>query len=402
MIMVKRSATATIAGYLYQFDFTIKCLLDLSNDNDCVDVENIEDIDVHSCTEDTAIQCKYYAGTKYSHSIIAKSIRLMLNHYSNVKSGTAQPINYKLYGYYQSGQEKLATPITVTFLKEHLLTYAENGINKKHHDKLGLNDVDLADFLAKLTIDIDAEEDSIQFQDIISKLKQLFNCDDFEAEHYYYNNALKIVSHTAKQSDINQRKIIKRDFIQQINKKEILFNTWFMQLKGEKSFYAELRKKHFSSLNTNERFFLIEIESDFSKSDLKDLLLTISNKWTKISKREVNPFCPFVYIHNIGENNLTELKTELRNDNFKFIDGHDFNGATFSQQSIVQVANHYNQIKLKIINTLDDLKLVLQTQERTQEIYQFYLSESFFDPENQYTKHIKIQFKKLLSIKEII
>jgi len=50
--MATRSATATIAGYIYQFDYTIKCLLDLSNDNDSVDIENIEDIDIHSCTED--------------------------------------------------------------------------------------------------------------------------------------------------------------------------------------------------------------------------------------------------------------------------------------------------------------------------------------------------------------
>jgi hypothetical protein len=84
--MVTRSATATIAGYIYQFDYTIKCLLNLSSDNDSVDIENIEDIDIHSCTEDTAIQCKYYAGTEYNHSIIARPIRLMLSHYLNVKN----------------------------------------------------------------------------------------------------------------------------------------------------------------------------------------------------------------------------------------------------------------------------------------------------------------------------
>jgi len=400
--MATRSATATIAGYIYQFDYTIKCLLNLSNDNDSVDVENIEDIDIHSCTEDIAVQCKYYAGTEYNHSIIAKPIRLMLNHYLNVKNGTTQPIDYKLYGFYQSGQDKLVTPITVNFLKEHFLTYPEKGKKQKHHDNLGLNDNDLTVFLSKLTIDVNAEEDSAQFQNIISKLKQLFNCDDFEAEHYHYNNALKIISHTAKQRDINQRRITKRNFINRIDKKEILFNKWFVQFKGEQKYYAELRKKYFTTLNTNERFFLIEIASNFSKQNLKDLILTISNKWTKISEREVNPFCPYVYIHNIEDKDLIELKTELSNNSFKFIDGYDFKGAAFSQQSITQVANHNNQIKLKLIDTIDNLKLVLQTKKRMQEIYQFNLSESFFEPENQYTKHVIIQVKDLISIKEII
>jgi hypothetical protein len=168
--MQKRSATATIAGYIYQFDYTIKSLLSLRKDNDSVDIENIEDIDIHSCTEDTAIQCKYYSETEYNHSVIAKPIRLMLNHYSKVKNETEQAINYKLYGFYQSGQEKLTIPITVEFLKKHFLTYKKDKIKQKHHENLGLNDDDLADFLAKLRIDINAEQDSTQFQSIISKL----------------------------------------------------------------------------------------------------------------------------------------------------------------------------------------------------------------------------------------
>ncbi|KAA6345599.1 hypothetical protein EZS27_006864 [termite gut metagenome] len=67
--MAGRAATATITGYIYQFDYTVKCLLNLSNDNDSVDIENIEDIDIHSCAEDTAIQCKYHEATKYNHSM---------------------------------------------------------------------------------------------------------------------------------------------------------------------------------------------------------------------------------------------------------------------------------------------------------------------------------------------
>jgi hypothetical protein len=397
-----RSAAPTILGYIYQFDYTIKCLLNLSNENDFVDIENIEDIDIHSCSENSAIQCKYYAGTEYNHSIIAKPIRFMLKHYSDVKSGSAQPINYKLCGFYQSGQNKLIQPITVEFLKEHFLTYIKDKIKHKFHEELTLKDSELSDFLTFLFVDINAEEDSIQFNNIINDLKATFSCDDFEAEHYFYNNALRIVSHTAKQSDVSQRKITKKEFLEHINKKEILFNKWFLQCKGEKKHYTALRKQYFSPININERFFLIEIESGFSKANLKDILLEISNKWTKISNREVNPFCPFIYIHNIEETDLIELKTELSNNNIKLIDGYDFKGASFSQQSITQTANHSNQIKLKIIDTQDNLKLALQIKGRTQEIYQFYLYESFFDSENQYTKHIKIQVKDLISIKEII
>ena len=399
--MTARSATATIAGYIYQFDYTIKCLLNLPNDNDSVNIENIEDIDIHSSTEDTAVQCKYYAGTEYNHSTIAKPIRLMLNHYLTVKNGTAQAIDYKLYGFYQSGHEKLTIPITVEFLKEHFLTYTENKTKQRHHENLGLNDNDLTVFLSKLTININAEQDDIQFKKIIMQFKQIFNCDDFEAEHYYYNNALKIVSHTAKQGDVTQRIITKKKFIVQINKKEILFNKWFEQLKGEKVYYSDLRKKYFSPINTDERFFLIELETNFSKADLKELLLKISTKWTKISKREVNPFCPYIYLHNIQDEDLIELKSVLsKEDNFKFIDGYNFKGADFSVETIIQKPNNCNSIGLKFIDTLDNLKLVLQ--KKNKNVYQFYLSRSYYETDNQYMQNIKIQVKELKSIKEII
>ena len=397
-----RSATATILGYIYQFDYTIKCLLNLSNGNDYIDIENIEDIDIHSCSEDSAIQCKYYAGTEYNHSIIAKPIRFMLKHYLDVKNGIAQSVNYKLYGFYQSGQDKLTLPITVDFLKEHFLTYTKDRIKHKHHEDLGLNDTELLNFLTFLSVDINAEEDLVQFNNIISNLKRVFNCDNFEAEHYYYSNALRIISHAAKQSDINLRRITKNNFIEQINKKEILFNKWFLQCKGEKKHYTELRKQYFSPINISERYFLIEVCNTFDKANLKDLILTISRKWTKISRTEPNSFCPYIYIHNISEDDLIDLKYELYNDNFEFIDGYPFKGAAFSGKSITQKATFTNQIKLKSIDTLANLNLTLQSHGRTKEFYQFYLSEPFWTAENNFTKHIKIQVKDLLSIKEII
>ncbi|KAA6345601.1 hypothetical protein EZS27_006866 [termite gut metagenome] len=110
---------------------------------------------------------------------------------------------------------------------------------------MGLDDADLTNFLSRLTININAEQDSTQFQNIISRLKLIFNCDDFEAEHYYYNNALKIVSHAAKQGEINQRRITKKDFLDNINKKELLFNKWFVHFIRRTEVFFGTQKKIF-------------------------------------------------------------------------------------------------------------------------------------------------------------
>lgn len=115
----QREATDTITGYYYQFDYFILKILECRHDDDMVVIEGIEDIDLKTADEKTAIQCKYYAKTDYNHSVIAKSLRFMLDHYlSNEASG----IRYKIYGHYKNGSEKLKTPVTLEFFKKQFIT----------------------------------------------------------------------------------------------------------------------------------------------------------------------------------------------------------------------------------------------------------------------------------------
>ena len=76
--MTDRTAIDIIKGYFYQFDHTIAQLLELKDDVDSIAVEGVEDIDIMSATDETAMQCKYYAKTEYNHSVIARPIRLMI------------------------------------------------------------------------------------------------------------------------------------------------------------------------------------------------------------------------------------------------------------------------------------------------------------------------------------
>lgn len=405
MKMSKRSATETILGYIYQFDYSILEILNLSNVNDSITVEGIEDIDIRKIDEEIAIQCKYYAKTEYNHSIIARPIRLMLDHFKQVNEGEKKQIKYYLYGHYKSGQDKLELPITVEFLKEHFLTYTNDKVKHEHHIELGLNNGDLENFIRKLTINIHAVSYDDQYKKTIALLENLFNCSSFEAEHYFYNNALKVIKELAIQNKVENRQISKKDFIEKINNKKLLFNEWFVALKGKKQHLANLRKEYFTALNASpfERFFLIEIdESKYSRSNLKELLFLISEKWSKLSNRAPKPFCPYVYIHNIRAEELIKLKSDLFKEGFKISDGFDFAGASFSSESIRQTANYNNQIKLKIINQIDYLDLILKENRGTKEVYQFYIENSYYTNTQQEIRHIKIQVDEVIDIKEVI
>lgn len=403
--MADRTAIDTIKGYFYQFDYAIVKLLELPQDTDTIIVEGIEDVDINTATEETAIQCKYYAKTEYNHSVIAKPIRLMLDHYKEVTNGTKQRINYKLYGYFESGQTKLTLPIDSSFLKDHFLTYKKADVKHYHHTKHNLTDAQLDDFLSLLVIDISALEYQSQVSKISNLLMAQFGCQDFEAENFFYNNALKVIKDIAIENDIIKREISKSDFLTKINFRRVLFNEWFIKYKGESKLFAELRNQYFTGLNTSsfERFFIIEISTvNYVRAELKDLILTISKKWSKLSAREPNPFCPYVYLHNIPKQEFLDLKKELYSEGFIFIDGFDFDGSEFNPKSISKPANNSNSIKLKILNKLEHIDLTLNEISKTKEIYQFYYSNPFFNISYPNVKQTQIQFSLLTDIKKII
>ncbi len=403
--MGDRSAVNTIRGYYYQFDYSIVKILELENDTDAITVEGIEDIDISSVSEETAIQCKYYEHTEYNHSVIASAVRLMLAHYKTVVDGSAKPIIYKLYGHYKSGQKKLILPIDVEFLKSNFLTYTEKKILHKVHDELGLSDANLNDFLKILIIDINAQSLDSQESQLISLLMKEFSCTKYDAEVLYYCNALAKIRSLAIEQNVENRKITKSEFVMAINVKQILFNEWYIAFKGKQKWLSQLKAMYFSTLNTSpfERFFLIEVpNTEYSRSALKELIHLLRRKWAKISKRESQPFCPYLYIHGIDDIELVELKKELTNEGFTFIDGYDYMGASFNPKSIARTANYYNQIGIKFINYRENITEIISTVAKPKEIYQFYFSQPILTDNSDNVKQVAIQIQEFQDIKGVI
>lgn len=269
--MSKRSAEHTISGYYYQFDKTIIEILSLKDEDDSITIEGIEDIDVENAHEKTAIQCKYHSTAEYNHSSIAKPIKLFLANFKSEKQGNKPKISYFLYAHFKEGQNKLKKllPLNVNNLKEKFLTYKTGKPKKtyKYHEELGLTDCDLEEFLELLQINIDGKNLEGQRKEVFNLLiKQFNNCDYPEAENYYYNNALKIIFSKAIEKDVKKRKISRRQFCSEINKKAFLFNKWYANLKGKRKYLEYIKRKLKSShaLSASKYKFLF-LGSDFLK-----------------------------------------------------------------------------------------------------------------------------------------
>ena len=408
--MKDRNAVSTLKGYFYQFDFSILQLLTLENMMDKVTIEGIEDVDITTIDNKLAIQCKYYEGTEYNHSEISEAIKFLLMDFAERKNNGSKKIKYMLYGYYSKGQEKLPNIIDVSFLKSKFLTHKRKNkdtdkfVIVREYELLGLTDKDLEEFLKLLKIDINAKKLDQQLQDIYEQITIAFKCTEFEAEHYYYNNALKTIKNISIREKISEREISKKDFLNEIDNKEILFNQWFYIYRTQKEIFKKIRKEYFTALNIApyERFFLLDVEqSDFDLVLIKDLIYLIIKKWTKCTKREPKPFCPYLYLHNILYEQLAALKKELYRENINFIDGFPFLGSDFYAETLALPANHENMLQIKIINEMGMINDVIENIRNRVEIYQFYKKKVFYEGLDN-VKHVKIQIEKLDNIKEII
>ncbi|MDO4779339.1 MAG: hypothetical protein Q4A42_07265 [Tissierellia bacterium] len=324
----------------------------LSNQLDHITVEGIEDIDVNSNDEETAIQCKYYDGSEYDHSIIKNPIQLMLKHFSECKKGEKPIIKYKLRGFYQSGQNKLQLPINIDFLKEKFLTYKSNGQRVEYHQELQLSDNDLQEFFEVLEIDINAQSYNEQLQEVFRLLKKEFNCSDFEVENYYYNNCLREIKNLSIQSDINNRKITRQQFIQNINHKKVLFTEWFIKFKTKDKYLKDVSTtlKKLGALRLNKpKTILIGnelLQTNNSELPIENFIENLIDKFYKIGSILYDAK-PLTMILDVNDDEMKNIKKGLIRKRIVFNDGFEhleFSAQIFNTDPIINRNKAGNKI----------------------------------------------------------
>lgn len=395
-----RTAIDTIRGYYYQFDLYALQILESKGEN--ITLEGIEDVDVNSATETTAIQCKYYEGTTYNHSVIAEPIRWMLKHFKNHKTDT---FKYKLYGFYKDGQDKLMLPLTVEFVKDKFLTFKEKGTKHKLYSELELSDADISLFVSRLEVDINAMSFVKQNELLLKMIRQYWNCSQIEAENFYYPLILKLVREIATDKIEENRTIDKNTFIEKIiAHKNPLVDIWFAKKCVSNEYCKSMHKMYFCNrmnMNPYERFFLIDCDNSIADVEIKQMVITICNKWSKFSIRDTNPFVPYFYLNGLSNDRLLKIKELLYSDGMFVNDGYPFRLSSFKPRVMSQKPVG-GQCTIKIIDKIDFINDVLHSiQDRTRIIYQFYLDKPYFDIKEEY-KLISIYIESTKDVEQII
>lgn len=384
--MTNRSANATIKGYFYQFDHTILQVLDAVSANSSVVIEGIEDVDIEDGAKVVFVQCKYYEGTEYNHSLIKDAVIQMLRHYHGAALFEHQQLRYRLYGHYKNGHAKLKQPFNLAFLKEHFLTYTESDKDKKktkqlEHKRLNLSDAQLGHFQSLLEININAPSYEDQQSQIVTKLKtQITDCSQEDAEAFYYPNAINVIQGLAVKKDIKDRKITKTRFLTNVNRKDIIFSRWLRQKFSDEHYAKSIKRRHFmygpTKVPCASRIFVIDTAGEFDISKVTSLLVRLGKRFSHV-EHKVTPqkdrFCPYVLMRNLPPHDLIALKKNLLQQGVKFVDGYAFLGSDCDLNQIAAPPTKENLIQLKFILEAGQIKpLCIELKGTTIEIFDFF------------------------------
>ena len=335
--MKDRSATATIKGYFYQFDQTIVSLLEATK-HGIVTVEGVEDIDLDDGGASAFVQCKYYEGTEYNHSVIKEAVVHMLRHFHDAGCPSDQVFRYRLRGHYQGGQHKLVLPVTNEFLKEHFLTFTKDKQVHKVHEDLAITDEQLAAFLALLDIDVSALSYGDQQARVLQLLAaEVAECTAANAEIFYYPMAINVVQALAVEADLAKRRITKDQFLKAVDRRDAVFSAWLREHLGREYFARMVRRKYFyfgtTKLPQASRFFVIEMGTEYEMEKASSMLVRLGQFFSHKEHQRTTAsdrFCPYVLLRGVTAEQLVELKENLWKQSVAFTDGYPFHGAAFS------------------------------------------------------------------------
>lgn len=322
-----RSAHEAIAGYEYQFDKTVLKLLQAADDH-VVEIEGIEDVDLHTPHASEAVQIKYLSGQKYtSPKALRKPVQLMLNHYR-----TGARWSYVLYVHF-GNFGSMPDRFDVAQLKTCLTESPRDKAPIEHH--AGMTDPELDDFCSRLRLERGQAFDD-QESLLVDSLSTAMKCDMDEVAAIYLAKARDFVHDRAKTGDLSLRTVTRHDLLKSLAVKEFLFSKWQMQKMGADRYLSaqkrRLRSEGFHDV-LKERAVYVDVSAS-NIDHLEELCGVLSRKYLgRLSSAK-----PWTIVAHGAPDDVRRLKIRLVNVDIAFNDGHEdleFQSRTFAARPIV-------------------------------------------------------------------
>ena len=302
-----------IKGFIYQFDKTIFEILNQTDEEASVKIEQEQDLEY----ENYVVQVKYYE-TKYTkpqqkQKIKDATLKLMTDFASDESK------KYCLYIYFNGELPKITKCSSVNEL-DKLLGKKSQMFHEIFKEK----------FIKNFII-IYAEDYQKQFKNVISKIQTEFNCKE---EAYIYHaiirNHLFTLITEKPISNYTERQCNKNEVIENIKETKIkIFNSAYSEYLGEEK-YLKFIKKQFPKVDFTHNNYLF-IGNNITETNSHSFAQLIKYLAEKHFDKKSLSAQPFNIVIDKTKEEVIEIKKQLIRFNVKFNDGYEGYGE-FSEQ----------------------------------------------------------------------
>lgn len=363
-----RQAVSTIKGYQYQFLKSIYEVLKASENEEVILEGALEDIDIISGNSTKFIQCKYHEALKFSiSSIISPVLELICDYLQCLVIGKDK--TFILYAHFQNEdydvkKEDILNYINTTKSRDILINFFHklyqipdnnilelaNKVKKTYKEKEDLYQyyVEHRSTL-KLKMELNGFWDVFHYEkahkldNLICLVKKELGelTDDSTVENLYYPNALTIVSTLSCKNDINERKLTKRKFVDELkNKKTILFNKWSIEICGRNNSLKKIKKTlaRYFEINSDVRCFLFSKDYIYHNSD--KLFVFVNQYLNKYFKKRKLQKPPIFIFDTDNDDTINEIQQQLYDYQKTVSNG--IVGAKFCEKEFIECRNCSN------------------------------------------------------------
>lgn len=323
----KRSASPTIAGYLYQFERSVIEILRLGPSEEAR-VEGIEDVDLWSKEKPSVVQIKYYAGQQWSLASVRDAVHEMLKACS-----AGQRLRYILYVHFGSGSPP--TGLTLEQLKI-CLTYKP----KDKPQQLLYKDFpeeDLQTFVDLFEIRVGVSLDE-QRCETTAEIQRVLGCSKNEAEILHRMRAVQYIQEIAAEKDEANRVVTRDNLIRFLSVRELFYHEWHRTYVDQEQFLATITRKlkslHFNASATY-RGVLVEI-TDANIDQVGDLACELAKDLVSPIKPRTTSAKPWTLVLRGQFKDIVEVKRRLIAEHVHFNDGYE--GIEFSKNLFTEPA----------------------------------------------------------------
>jgi len=404
-----RDASATIQGYLFQFDATILSLCSIAEDA-IIDIEGIEDFDVVSSDIKELFQCKYYEATRLTSATIRDGILPMLKGFLKLPQTERPRRRFHLYGYFRDSArgdtcldpERLKTALThrEAVKNGQTMRFVAHDLQKE----LQATDDDIKSFANQLTIHVTGKAEDHR-RETMAALQRLCGLSATEIELYTYPTARTLISSIACNANPSERRLSKIEFISRISPSKALFNHWSLREHGETAYCSRIRSEYFSHRNIDaiHRIFILDARLASENAEIQSLCHAIRAKWSSHAMRrkpDKERYVPILFIRNLAPERMVDLKGSLHQDGVRFVDGYPFLGSTFTVDNFLTPQTFENNLSLRLLSSQEELSKTLSAIRTERIVYDFYSSSPADSLPN--SKWISVPVKSIGSIEKII